>query len=287
MVFSSCSNTKWVQRVCPDITNGEITRGKLVVTHRNNFTACEVIKKVSVGRETIEEEAVIAETKSHLPLLLHLGKPAPLHRVPQPLLRHKSSTNRKQQSEPHPSGSKKRNSAKTGLQKTPTPPAPITQLPTKAAPSRPPGCSAAPSPPPHRSPGTGTKRPLCCWGLKLRPGTKCSKHIATPSKRQEPAHLCKYLLLLVKTLDRVTFLPLFISFICLETQTAKIIGGLTSSDFTGAAARSVAILQRLQWHSWRKQRCSCASCTRPHSSSGCRETNEARVDTSDLSQAME
>lgn len=47
-----------------------------------------------MGRETVQGKAVIAESKSHLPSLLHLGKPAPPRLVP-PLevslsLRHKS-----------------------------------------------------------------------------------------------------------------------------------------------------------------------------------------------------
>lgn len=180
----------------------------------------------------------------------------------------------------------------------------ITQAPTDVAPSGHPGCSAvlplSPSAPTAAPPSPGTKLPALllgaeqrqeeCWGCgtgsTLQAGMNCSKHIVIPSKRQEPAHLCKYLLLLVKTLDRVTFLPLFISFICLETQTAKIISRLTSSsDFSGAATCSAAILLCcLKRQSWRKAgRYSCATYNPPRSSHGCREMNEACVDTYDLS----
>lgn len=60
-----------VQQACPDVKHGEITRGK------------------QAGREIMQ--AVTAASKSHLPSLPRLGKPAPLQRAPQPelLLWHK------------------------------------------------------------------------------------------------------------------------------------------------------------------------------------------------------
>lgn len=69
----------------------------------------------------------------------------------------------------------------------------------------------------------------CRGRTTLQEGTNCSQHSAIPSKRQEPAqYLCKYLLLLVKTLN--SYISFSISFTCLETQTAKTISRLTSSS---------------------------------------------------------
>lgn len=129
------------------------------------------------------------------------------------------------------------------------------------------------------------KRRGCGSGSTPRAGTIAPNMLRSQVKGRSQ-HICANICFCCQNFDSVTFLPLFISFICLETQTAKIISRLAlSSDFTGAAACSVALLLgRLRQHSWRKQgRCSPATYNPPRSSHGCRATNEACVDTRDLS----